>query len=63
MESLHSGTEELRHLPQLQGEIWSLGCSVLVTVASGSVLGAPLYTWANANPHLLSGTDPATKRV
>ncbi|OLP76112.1 hypothetical protein AK812_SmicGene43996 [Symbiodinium microadriaticum] len=43
MVTFENCTEELRHLPQLQGEIWSLGCNVLVTVASGSVLGGGIH--------------------
>ena len=39
VESLHTGTQQLRHLPQLQLEFRSLGSSVLVSVASGKVLG------------------------
>ena len=45
-ENLHTGTQQLRRLPQLQRDIGSLGSNALVTVASGSVRGAPLYTWA-----------------
>ena len=44
---LLTGTQELRRLPQLQRACRrSLRSSVLVTVASGSVRGAPLYSWA-----------------
>ena len=58
MEKLRTGIQQLRHLPQLQCDRRSLGSSVLVTVASGSVL----YL-SHASPHLLCGTDPAIKRV
>ena len=56
-----TGAQQLRHLPQLQCELWSLGSSVLVTVASG-------VCWETAvlepcKPHLLRGTDPAIKCV
>ena len=54
---LQTGTQQLRHLPQLQCGLWSLG-SILVTVAESPV-GAcwELSIVEPRKPHLLSGTD------
>ena len=50
MECLHTRTQELRHLPQLQRASRSLGSSVFGTVASKSALEAPPLYLGHASP-------------